>query len=133
MAHPDHHHSSQYLGRYERNFPRDVTKNTYTKRDGSKGDIASIEVPGIVFGFLESETLDAYLWVRVDEIELRAPVLVIPGRHTGFREKDNKGKWFAPSETRFGDDEAAAIIVDAIVSNPQCRDALGAKLRRLGS
>lgn len=130
MANPDHHHSSHYLGPYETNFPRSPGKRTYTTRDGEEREITRVDVPGIVFGFLESTTLDAYLWVRIGNVELRAPVLVSHGRHTGYRE-DNKGKSFAPSETRFGDDEAAAILVDAIVANPEARDALGAMLRAL--
>lgn len=111
-------HSSLYLGAYEEQAQRDVDPPA---------------VPGIVFGFLESKkkALDAYLWVRIDEIGLRAPVLVIPGRHTGFN-GDNRGKEFGPKETRLGDEQATAIIVDAIVANPECRDALGRKLQGLG-
>jgi hypothetical protein len=126
-------HSSQYLGPFETNFPRDVAKKTYRKRDlVTEMPIAAIDVPGIVFGVLESKSLDAYLWVRVGDIELRAPVLVMHGRHTGHREKDNEGKTFAPSETRLSDENAAAIIVDAIVANAECRDGLGRKLRAIG-
>ncbi len=61
---------------------------------------------------------------QVDDVVLRAPVLLIPERHT-----DGKGFFSAP---QFGDDSAMRLLVDMIVENPEKRDVLGRLLRRLG-
>jgi hypothetical protein len=62
--------------------------------------------------------------VGVEDVVLRAPVLLIPARHT-----DGKGFMSAPY---FGDESAMHLLVDMIIDNPEKRDVLGRLLRKLG-
>ena len=120
-------HTILYFGHLDRNF-RNLAPDTatYVDRDGVEKPVvkASAKVDGYRFRYMECQGKE-FVAVVVDEVVLRAPVLLIPERHT-----DGKG-FFAPPQ--FGDDSAMRLLVDMIVANPENRDVLGRLVRRLGT
>jgi hypothetical protein len=120
-------HTILYFGHFDRNFRRlSPDTATYLDRNGVEKpvDDASSKVDGFRFRYMECRGKE-FVAVGVGELVLRAPVLLIPERHT-----DGKG-FFAPPQ--FEDDSAMHLLVDMIVANPENRDALGHLLRRLGT
>jgi hypothetical protein len=119
-------HTILSFGHFDRNF-RELTAETTTCRDkdGKEKDVeeASAKVDGFRFRYMECKGKE-FVAVGVDDVVLRAPVLLIPERHT-----DGKGFFSAP---QFGDDSAMHLLVDMIIENPEKRDVLGRLLRRLG-
>ena len=127
-------HTFLYYGHYDRNFHRlTVGTSTYIDKDGneSSAEEASKNVDGLHFRYMQLP-FDEFVAVGVTDtlgkrgsIVLRAPVLIVPQRHT-----DGKGFLNGP---HFGDDSAARLLVDMIVANPEHRDSLGRILRRIGA
>lgn len=119
-------HTILYFGHFDRNF-RDLTAetSTYRDKDGNEksAEEVSPKVDGFRFRYMECRGKE-FVAVGVGEVVLRAPVLLIPERHT-----DGKGFFSAP---QFGDDSAMHLLVDMIVENHEKRDVLGRLLRRLG-
>jgi hypothetical protein len=119
-------HTILYFGSFDRNF-RDLGPNTitYVDKDGVKKDaeLATAKVDGLKFRYMQRPGQE-FLAVAVGDIVLRAPILLIPERHT-----DGKGFSHAPY---FGDESAAHLLVDMVVANPEYRDSLGLLLRGLG-
>lgn len=120
-------HTILYFGHFDRNF-RTLASNTvtYLDREGVEKpvDEASPKVDGLRFRYMECRGKE-FVAVGVDDVALRAPVLLISERHT-----DGKG-FFAPPQ--FGDDSAMRVLVDMIIANPESRDVLGRLVRRLGT
>ncbi len=116
-------HASIYLGPFEWNFSglRPDTA-TYVTREGETKSCDDVDLPGIRFGYME-RIGKTFVLVRVDDLVLRNPVLAT--------ERHQEGKGFGPKPAQFEDEAAARYLVDAIVENPEVRDLLGAKLRRL--
>lgn len=91
------------------------------------GTESAVELPdsatfnGIHFGFMQGD--DGFYFVKVDNLCLQVPVLFIAHRHGPA----------APglAWSKLDNDVAAAILVDALVTNPGHRDLLGKKLRTL--
>lgn len=119
-------HTILYYGHYDRNF-RTWAPDTsmYVDRDGAKKPVeeASGKVGGYRFRYMECRDRE-FVAVGVDEIILRAPILLIPERHTG-----GKGLFNAP---QFDDDSAMRLLADMIIANPERRDAFARLIRRLG-
>jgi hypothetical protein len=120
-------HTILYFGHFDRNFRALLPDtSTYLDRHGEEKpvDEASSKVDGFQFRYMECRGKE-FVAVGVEDVVLRAPVLLIPERHT-----DGKG-FFAPPQ--FGDESAMHLLVDMIVANPESRDVLGRLLRRLGT
>lgn len=112
-------HTILYFGHFDRNF-RNLASDTttYLDRDGVEKpvDEAASKVDGCRFRYMQIRGREEFVAVGVDDLVLRAPVLLIPGRHT-----DGKG-FFAPPQ--FGDESAMRLLVDLIIANPESRDTL---------
>lgn len=120
-------HTILYFGHFDRNFRSLHSETTtYRDRDGVEKDAeeASPKVDGCHFRYMECRGRE-FVAVGVDDVVLRAPVLLIPERHT-----DGKGFFGGP---QFGDDAAMRLLVDMIIANPESRDVLGRIIRRLGT
>jgi hypothetical protein len=120
-------HTILYYGHYDRNFrPLTSETTTYLDKDGQEKEAedASAKVDGLRFRYMQCKG-DEFVAVGVGDVVLRAPVLLIPARHT-----DGKGFFSAP---QFGDESAMHLLVDMILENPEKRDVLGRLLRQLGS
>ncbi len=76
---------------------------------------------GIRFGYMQRR--DGFVFVQVDDLVLRAPVLFIGVRHGA--------KAPGPQWSNLDDDVASRIIADVMVANPELRDTLTSMLRRL--
>lgn len=117
-------HTLIYLGNLDRNFaPIGGWPATYETAEGAREPVGapSSKARGVKFGYMEKAP-KAFFLVNVEELRLRAPVLLIPERHSD-------GKGFGPRAALFGDDAAMALLVDAIVSNPEYRDHLAELIR----
>jgi len=90
-------------------------------------DVPQASVDGIHFGYAQlsgvGQGRDAvFLLVRIGKLTLRAPVLLIDGRHP----------WPAvatKAPAKVSDEQALHLLVDAIVANPELRDLLGMMIR----
>ena len=122
------HHTMIYFGHFDRNFRNlmpDTT--TYVDRDGIEKQVpdAASKVDGCRFRCMQTRGKEEFFVVGVDNLVLRAPVLLIQGRHT-----DGKGICNPP---QFGAESAMRLLVDMIIANPENRDALARIIRRLGT
>jgi hypothetical protein len=122
-------HTLVYLGWFDYSFHRlpEDPVHYYTKGRGRQDpqpvEESSEDIDGIKFGYMEKPG-KWFLIVTVDDLILRAPFLLVSDRH------GVKGP--GPSECKLGDGVACNILVDAIVSNPEYRDVLGARIRSIG-
>ncbi|RYZ17710.1 MAG: hypothetical protein EOO70_01150 [Myxococcaceae bacterium] len=119
-------HTILSYGHFDRNF-RHLTAETTTYRDKDgiekEAQEATEKVDGLKFRYMQCR-YDEFVAVAVEDVVLRAPVLLIPVRHT-----DGKGFMSAPY---FGDESAMHLLVDMIVANVEKRDVLGRLLRKIG-
>lgn len=120
-------HTILYFGHFDRNF-RALLAETTTYRDKDNeeksAETPTEKVTGLRFRYMQRPAQEFFA-VGVERIVLRAPILLIPERHT-----DGKGFAHAPY---FGDDSAMRLLVDMVVANPEYRDALGLLVRGLGA
>jgi hypothetical protein len=120
-------HTIRYFGNFDQSFHRLRTDtDVYFDREGKSpkplGEVSD-KVNGLVFRYMEMPGKE-FVAVGVENIVLRAPVLLVGERHTD-------GKGFGPNDPQFEDDSAMRLLVDMIVANPERRDALGALVRGL--
>lgn len=87
-------------------------------------DDAASKVDGCRFRAMQIRGKEEFVAVGVDDLVLRAPVLLIKARHT-----DGKGLFNPP---QFKDESAMRLLVDMIIANPENRDILARIIRRLG-
>jgi hypothetical protein len=120
-------HTILYFGPFDRNF-RDLEAETatYVDVDGRERpvDDASPNVEGLRFRYMECRDKE-FVAVGLENLILRAPLLLIPERHT-----DGKG-FFSPPQ--FGTDSAMRLLVDLAIANPEKRDILARYIRNLQS
>jgi hypothetical protein len=123
-------HALVYLGFFDTSFHRLTPKQDryWKKGESAESSGRAVERPGrgvkgVVFGYMERPG-KSFAIVRINELVLRAPVLFIGGRHGPAAP--------GPVSARLDDDDAAHILVDAVVANPECRDMLANMLRLLG-
>ena len=131
-------HTIRYFGNFEKGFHQlRADTDWYFDREGKEKknlNEVSDKVNGLHFLYMQMPAQE-FVVVGVDRrrarsrskyerIVLRAPVLLIPERHT-----DDKG--FA-SDPHFGDESAMRLLVDMIIANPERRDALGRLVQGLG-
>lgn len=119
-------HTLIYLGNFDRNFsPVGTWPETYLTVDGDEKpvDEPAEKVDGIRFGYMQKDG-DWFYLVNVEGLRLRAPVLLVPARHSD-------GKQVGPSASQFQDDGAMCLLADAMVANPEYRDQLAHVILRL--
>lgn len=120
-------HTILYFGPFDQNF-RHLTSKTTTYRDRNDvekdAELATPAVTGLRFRYMQ-RSKDEFLAVGVDDLVLRAPVLIISERHTD-------GKGFA-NGPHFGADSAMRLLIDMALVNPEHRDVLARLIRDLGS
>jgi hypothetical protein len=116
-------HVIRFEGGFERNF---VTlrpgASDYEAEDGDRYPVVAwpAEADGVRFGFMEQRG-KRFLAVRVrygdEEIVLRHPVRLDPGRHLG-------GRRFSAKPIPLGDEPAGALLADIVDLNPEQRPEL---------
>jgi hypothetical protein len=123
-------HALVYYGWFDHGFRRlHATQDKYWKKDDdpdSHPDGRPVERPperftGIQFGFMQIS--GGHLFIKIDELVLRAPILFIGGRHGPTAP--------GPAWSELTDEVAARILADAIIANPEYRDLLATKVRGL--
>jgi hypothetical protein len=123
-------HTLLYFGPFERNFrslSADTTKYVDWGSNEQDAEGATERARGgLKFRYMRwSRSPEQDFVVGVDHIMLRAPVLLVHGRHMD-------AKWFAANNPSYlGDESAMRLLVDMIVANPEYRDELGRLVRSL--
>ncbi|MFN2566481.1 MAG: hypothetical protein ABR499_15905 [Gemmatimonadaceae bacterium] len=123
-------HAIRFEGGFERNFAtlRSGTGD-YEGDDGSRRAVAPwpAEADGVRFGFMEQQGkrfVAVRVWYGDEEIVLRHPVRLDPGRHLG-------GRRFSPRPIPLGDEPAGALLADILDLNPEQRPELTALRERV--
>jgi len=120
-------HAIVYYGPFEQNFHLLTSQTTtYVLPSGKQSSVIGRPegVDGLVFGCMQDG--DVYSAVKVADVVVRVPVVIIPGTHTPVK-ADGKGKQFGPSQyTLIQDAHARRLLDDLIEANFPQREKLGA-------
>jgi hypothetical protein len=123
-------HVMRFEGGFERNFAElRAGAGDYESDDGSRRAVVPWPdaADGVRFGFMEQQG-KRFVAVRVrygdEEIVLRHPVRVDPGRHLG-------GRRFSATPIPLGDGPAGALFADIVDLNPEQRPELTALRERV--
>ena len=124
------HHAYRYNGAFETNYPAlKPGATTFVSTDGSERKLTPFPdaIDGIRVGYMEKAGKKFYA-VRVQyeeqDIVLPTPVAINPLTHMGNRR-------FAADPTLVGDEEAEALLDDAIRDNPDKQPDLALMINRI--